>query len=223
MADAILAQSGIYAITNTENGKRYIGSACRLKSRWSTHRWRLEANTHHSPKLQNAWNKSGADKFSFVVLEIVQDKSMLIDREQAWIDSTKSASAAGYNISPTAGSPLGVRHTDAVKAARSLALKGRRRPPEVVERIAAGNRGKVISQDVRDRISAKLIGRIPRPEEVEKMRRIKLTPESRARQSAALLGRKLTPDAIAKRSATVRANAERRREEGVTRKYTRQK
>ena len=59
---------GIYSITNTENGKRYIGSSVNIPKRWNLHRWRLDKGEHHSPHLQNSWKKRGAEAFKFEVL-----------------------------------------------------------------------------------------------------------------------------------------------------------
>ena len=67
--------SGIYKITNTLNGKYYIGSSNDISgssdSRWETHVRRLKSNTHCNAHLQSAWNKHGEFSFMFSVLEQV--------------------------------------------------------------------------------------------------------------------------------------------------------
>ena len=55
------------------NGKKYVGSAVNFKRRRRKHRKSLRKGTHHSPHLQNAWNKYGEDNFKFDVLEYVED------------------------------------------------------------------------------------------------------------------------------------------------------
>lgn len=60
---------GIYSITNSVNGKIYIGYASNIRSRWSYHKNRLDRNTHDNAYLQNAWDKYGKDAFSFSVIE----------------------------------------------------------------------------------------------------------------------------------------------------------
>ena len=109
---------GIYKITNTVTGKFYIGSAVNIKIRWANHRSRLGANKHGNRHLQNSWNKHGEDSFTFEVLECCE-KERLIEREQFYIDNEKPA----YNISPTAGNSLGVKHTDETKRKISEAMK----------------------------------------------------------------------------------------------------
>ena len=38
--------SGIYAIVNKNNKKRYIGSTCNLTKRWIQHKYQLNKNIH---------------------------------------------------------------------------------------------------------------------------------------------------------------------------------
>lgn len=203
MADAIL--SGIYAITNVVNGKKYIGSACNLASRFRTHKARLNLEKHHSAKLQNAWRKYGPECFRFDVIELVEDKSVLIAREQFWIDEYKSATTSGYNVSPIAGSSLGVKHTEEAIRNMGASKIGIRCKPETREKIRLANTGKkrkpeVVQKMAEDRTGAK------RSEETKQKMRIahlgkKKTPETIANMS----GKKKSPESIAKREATKRA------------------
>lgn len=102
----------IYKIQHI-SGKMYIGSALRLSSRWSEHRKRLEQNEHHSILLQRAWNKYGKDSFKFEIVELIEDKNRLIEREQYWMDYYKSyLPENGYNINPIAGSSFGRKATE---------------------------------------------------------------------------------------------------------------
>jgi group I intron endonuclease len=58
---------GIYLITNTTNGKVYVGQARNINTRWSIHRHHLKHGTHNNRYLQRAWDKAGADAFIFSV------------------------------------------------------------------------------------------------------------------------------------------------------------
>lgn len=92
--------SGIYSITNTINGKRYIGStAKKFKTRWKQHHTKLCKGTHHCQHLQNAWNKDGEDAFVFEIIEIVSEVSILRDREQYYIQFYNTVED-GYNLNP---------------------------------------------------------------------------------------------------------------------------
>jgi len=103
-------KSGIYKITNLIRGLVYIGSAADIGNRWSSHKKDLKKNIHANSYLQRAWNKYGEEAFEFVILELVEDKNKLIEREQYWMDYYKSYERdKGYNINPKAESCRGVK------------------------------------------------------------------------------------------------------------------
>lgn len=59
----------VYAIINTRTGDAYVG--CAIKSpreRFREHLRRLNDGTHHSPKLQAAWDRWGASAFQLATL-----------------------------------------------------------------------------------------------------------------------------------------------------------
>lgn len=98
-------RSGIYKITNTVNGKFYIGSSEDVDNRWNVeHCGNLRRNEHCNPKLQHSWNFHGGDKFIMELLEEVEPKKeMLLNREQYYLDTLKPYDRKiGYNICPTA-------------------------------------------------------------------------------------------------------------------------
>lgn len=95
--------AGVYEIRNIMNGHKYIGSSVNVPRRWAEHKRKLNANEHHSIALQRAWNKYGADNFTFEILEEVADKISCVSREQAWLDKCTPE----YNIAPNANTPGG--------------------------------------------------------------------------------------------------------------------
>lgn len=150
-----MANSGIYAITNTVNGNRYIGSSANISRRWSEHKRLLSKNMHHSGHLQNAWNKYGADSFEFSVVEYCEI-DQLLDREQFCIDSEKPA----YNVCLIAGSCLGVKHTETARANMSEAQKGNtkalgcKRSEETLIKMREARKSRLpISEETRHRMS----------------------------------------------------------------------
>lgn len=64
----------IYRITNIINNMCYIGITEDFQRRKKKHLTELNSNKHHSPKLQNAWNYYGPDKFEWTVREVNIDK-----------------------------------------------------------------------------------------------------------------------------------------------------
>lgn len=102
-----MSKSGIYKITNTANGKIYVGSAKDFPQRWGMHRYMLRRGKHHSPYMQNAYNKHGEDSFCFEVM-LVCSKEDLIFYEQRALDVLCPCDpSVGYNICKVAGSSLG--------------------------------------------------------------------------------------------------------------------
>lgn len=95
-----LTLKGIYRIFCTETNKSYIGSTWKsFKSRWKQHLSKLNNNKHHSKEMQNAWNKYGTDSFSCEILEVIDDESILLEREAFFIDKFDSYNN-GYNENP---------------------------------------------------------------------------------------------------------------------------
>ena len=62
---------GIYIIQHT-SGSFYIGKSVDiLSNRWSTHYSQLVMGNHHSPELQNCFDNSKIENFTFQILEYV--------------------------------------------------------------------------------------------------------------------------------------------------------
>lgn len=98
---------GVYKITNLINNKIYIGSTLvDFDKRWKHHISALNKNKHHSPHLQNAYNKYGKENFKFEILHIMDNNSEeeILKTEEKYILKYKSyLSEYGYNISTTPG------------------------------------------------------------------------------------------------------------------------
>lgn len=180
-------KSGIYAIRNTANGKCYVGSAANLKSRWCQHKHALIKNSHYSKHMQAAWNKYGMEVFEFIILEFVESKNLLLEREQYWIESTDSV-ASGYNIRITASSQLGMKHSQEAKRKMSISRRGRKHSAETRARISAGQIGKNIAAETREKIRIAKLG-------------IKHSSEAREKMSASRTGLKQSAETVAKRIA----------------------
>lgn len=82
---------GIYAIVCTKTWRSYVGQSVNIERRTKDHFQRLRISAHTNPSLNSDFEKYGEDSFYIEVLEIVTDKSLLINREKYW-------SAFGYNL-----------------------------------------------------------------------------------------------------------------------------
>lgn len=115
--------TAIYKITNSINGKIYIGSSKNFYSRYLAHKSKKNINTY----LGRAFRKYGFENFIFEVLESPEIVD-LIKREQFWMDFYKSYDKSiGYNSRPTAESNLGFKHSDSTKNKLSESQKGKPR------------------------------------------------------------------------------------------------
>lgn len=185
---------GIYQIRCRLDGKIYVGSAVNIRRRWRGHRYQLREGCHHSPRLQNAWNKYGADAFSFEVLRLVEGRDHLIQVEQEHLDRLQPwRREVGYNIYTRAESPRGTKLSAETRAKLSAARKNP--SPETRAKLAEASRGRKWSPETRAKMMVILKGR-------------RHTPESRAKLSAACKGRPgrpITPEMRAKLLAAQRS------------------
>lgn len=95
----------VYEIRNVKNNRHYVGSTVDFERRKLQHLYRLRRNSHENFKLRRDWSFYEEEAFVFSVLEEVEDKTKLIEREQFWMDST----APYYNICQKAYSTFGVK------------------------------------------------------------------------------------------------------------------
>lgn len=120
-----LKKSGIYKISNTINEKFYIGSAVNFNNRIRLHKSNFNKQKHNN-HFQNFVNKYGIDTLVFEIIELVLDIDNLLIREQCYLDLLKPyLKEVGFNISPLAGSTLGVKMPQSHKDATSERMKGK--------------------------------------------------------------------------------------------------
>ena len=197
------------------SGSLYVGSAVNFKNRWERHVKDLKKGTHHSIYLQRAWERYGSEAFEFrVILQCAPDR--LIVHEQGAIDFLKPV----YNMSPTAGSSRGVKHTPEARANMSAAAKGKTVSAETRAKLSVAAKGRVFSPECLAKRSASLKGRRFSAEHCEKLCLARqgrvftettkakmssshrgITPETRAKMAASAKGRVFTPQHRANLSA----------------------
>lgn len=158
--------SGIYLIRNKITEKFYVGSSIDIYRRWTRHKDDLNKNKHHSIKLQNSWNKHGSNNFDFIWVQ-KGCQSVLAKLEQEWInlcDSYKN----GYNCNPIAENVGSLPKTEEHK-----------------RKIGAAHKGRKLSEESKDKIRQKALGRKGR----------KLTEEHKTILKQSRLGKSHTEEA----------------------------
>ena len=91
--------AGVYKITNIQNGRIYIGSTSRFKTRAYSHNNDLIAKRHLNKFLQNDYNKCGSENFIFEVVEVVfGNRNERIEREQYFINQFYDEQKNCYNL-----------------------------------------------------------------------------------------------------------------------------
>jgi group I intron endonuclease len=154
-----------YKSTNTLNGKFYIGSTTNFENRKRSH---LRSKENYP--FQNALRKN-PEAFVWEVWSDDSDEPIL---EQALLDTWYGKEQC-YNLNPYADrgpDRTGKKQPEGWGEKHSKKLKGRKRPdqsirmtennpatrPEVRRKIGDGNRGKVRTQETKDKISETLTG-----------------------------------------------------------------
>ena len=166
--------SGIYAIVHRATRDMYVGSAINIARRWRRHKNELNNNKHYCYHLQNSYLKNGSSAFDWEIIEFVDSKSALIQREQFWVDFFKPI----YNKRLVVNSPLGTKHSEETRAKMSAAAKGRVFSAEHKANISKAKKGVCTTSDNQRRILSELA------------KTKVFSDEGRAKISASLLGNK---------------------------------
>ncbi len=90
-----MAYGIIYKVTNSINGKVYIGqTTMTLRNRWRLH---CHVNSTCST-LKKAIEKHGKDAFNVELVDSADNRKELNEKEKAWIQKEKSIAPNGYNV-----------------------------------------------------------------------------------------------------------------------------
>ncbi len=160
-------EAHVYRIFRVDGDHRacYVGSTTGKTDRSYFHWWHLSRRSHHSPRLQAAWLKYGADQFRYEVLEKTSVE-LLRTCERKWMANFAEPKRAlpRYNCSKEVDQPPHWTPTVATRAKWSAQRLGRRHSPETRAKIGAAARGKRHTQETVDKMRARHRGRRPTKE-----------------------------------------------------------
>lgn len=110
----------VYKIENKKTGDIYVGSTINYANRIAVHKYKMKHGFNSAHRLYIDGANLGASSFSFSIIELVNDESILLDREQFYINKINPQ----YNVARIAGSCVGVKATDEAKAKMSKSRSG---------------------------------------------------------------------------------------------------
>lgn len=164
-----MKHAGIYIITNTVNGKRYIGSSININRRWAEHK---KPSMRDKPyAIYRAFKKYGIENFKIDVLCECKDGELEF-YENHYLSTIKPE----YNMSKFCGAPN----------------RGRKLSAEWRRKIGEAGKGRVCSEENKRKMSEARKGKKRSEEDKAKMRVPKTMTEAglRSRRENLELARK---------------------------------
>ncbi len=160
--------SGIYIITNTLNGKQYVGQSTGIRKRFTRHKRAARTKmVRESFYLHSSIAKHGVENFKFEILLYADDRDYLNLMEQRCIAGYNTLAPAGYNLDTGGGVSRTV--TEATK--------------EKMRNRVAWNKGVPATEESKRKQSAAMMGK-PSPQKGKPQ-----SEEAKRKQSAAMKGR----------------------------------
>lgn len=100
----VKVEGGIYAITNKQNGKKFVASTRNFKTLNGT-RFTLETGTHTNRVLQEEWKKYGEEGFEIAPVEVLKkpeneymdEKKELEKLLTKWMEQLQPYGEKGYH------------------------------------------------------------------------------------------------------------------------------
>lgn len=207
---------GIYKIT-TPSGKVYIGQSINISRRWCDHKW---PNKRSVSLISRSVKKYGYKNHLFQIIhELPNDaaKETISKYESLYMDLYRSAGVILLNISDARDSNFGYKPTPETIEKHASKLRGR---PSVRKGTTHTDEAKAkikAKRALQINVSGRPKGNIPWNKgktglQVSHNKGVPLSQESKDKISKTLTGRKLSAESIAKRTASVMARTERKKD-----------
>lgn len=178
----------IYLVTNTVNGKLYVGQTVKTpKARWAEH---VRDSRRGCPFLfHRAIRKYGASAFEIQEVATATNQTQLDQLETSWIQQLDTMSPSGYNTklgrqghvtenvrARISATLTGIRRSDDTRRRMSEAKKGtipwsagKELSSETKAKMSLAQKGRVVSEDCRKKLSIANIGKTKSAETRAKM------------------------------------------------------
>lgn len=178
-----------YLITNTVNGKKYVGITSVPTKRFQQHIKSAREGSRHA--LHCAISKYGSDAFTYEIIGLSETWDDLAALEISLIAHHRSfVSDGGYNMTRGGDGAVGYKHRPEVCEARRLARTGCKHTPEALAKMSATHKGRIHSAESKAKRSAAMVGRKMSEAECARRRGRKLKPEHAEALRSANIGNK---------------------------------
>ncbi len=144
----------IYCIHNLSTGKKYIGQTVEKMQRRVARHFR----TINETKISRAIQKYSKYNFVYGIVEEVEDRNLLDEREKYWI-KFYDAVENGFNIKEGGKCARGYKQSQSSIEKRKEKLLGRPLSEEHKQKLSKAHKGKVLSKETVDRMIAYRTGR----------------------------------------------------------------
>lgn len=100
--------AGIYQITNTANGKIFMGRGMNVRGILNSQHAQLKFGSHQNRAMQEDWNRYGDEKFSFEIVDQLSSTNKspqemredLAALEELWLEKLQPYGERGYHKLP---------------------------------------------------------------------------------------------------------------------------
>ena len=161
----------IYVLTNTVNGKQYVGKTkLTAQKRFNTHIRDSKAGSELA--LHRAIRKHGSDAFLVEQVDTALDKEELKEKERMWVTKLNTF-GEGYNMTPGGdghGHKLSEETKEKIQKSR---IQYFQEHPEARTKAVEYAKMATLSDEGRQAMRQKHTGRKHRPEAIEKMSKAK--------------------------------------------------
>lgn len=101
--------TGVYKITNMNNGKFYVGSSINCERRFYHHKYLLEKGIHHCSHLQASWAKHSQGAFVFEIYIVTETQEQALQKEDDLLNICYGTKTC-FNSSPYSKLPFLHKH-----------------------------------------------------------------------------------------------------------------